>query len=352
MMGRPIPGGFDVHPWNEVKLLLWLRVSTWMSRNGEAGVMQRWSSSEIASRERIAFWVDVVCRTLVRLRCEPTSDQRFFGEIDYDELGPLKLVSVRSVAQRVSRTAGLEVGCPAGFFHVNIMRTGRGLMDQDGRQAKVAPGGFVFSDSSQPYAIDFIDNFSAGVLRIPRWMLLQRIGAPECFTALRVGRTGGLGALVASMLGQLPTLLPTIPKTVHERVADNIVDLIAVALLSTGEGAPLSAQLTLTRVKFWIETHLAKRLSGEEIASHCGLSLRHLNRLFEGEGTSVMHYVWERRLVHCWRDLSDPAQRHRSISEIALANGFNNPSHFSRVFHARFGLPARAARREGISYNA
>jgi AraC family transcriptional regulator, positive regulator of tynA and feaB len=183
-------------------------------------------------------------------------------------------------------------------------------------------------------------------------MLLPRIGAPECFTALRVDRTSGLGAMVGSMLRGLPTLLPTIPKTAHERVANNIVDLVAAALLSTGEGAPLSARLTLTRVKFWIETHLAERLSGEEIASHCGFSLRHLNRLFEGEGTSVMHYVWERRLVRCWRDLSDRAQRHRSISEIALANGFNNPSHFSRVFHARFGLPARAARREGISYNA
>lgn len=309
-------------------------------------MIQRWSSSEIASRNRLAFWVDVVCRTLVSLRCEPMSDQKFFGEIDYDEFGPLKLVSVRSVAQRVSRTANSAVGCPAGFFHVNIMRAGRGLMNQDGRDATLTPGGFVFSDSSRPYAIDFIDNFSAGVLRIPRSMLLQRIGAPECFTALRVDHTKGLGAMVASMLHELPTLLPTIPKSLHERVADNIVDLIAAALLSTGEGVPLSARLTLTRLKLWIETHLAERLSGDEIASHCGLSLRHLNRLFEGEGTSLMQYVWERRLLRCRRDLSDPAQRHRSISEIALANGFNNLSHFSRVFHARFGLPARAARRE------
>jgi transcriptional regulator GlxA family with amidase domain len=66
-----------------------------------------------------------------------------------------------------------------------------------------------------------------------------------------------------------------------------MIDLIAAALLSTGEGTPRSVRLTLTRVKFWIETHLAERLSGEEIANHCGLSLRQLNRLFEGEGTSL-----------------------------------------------------------------
>ena len=310
-------------------------------------MIQQWSSSEIVARERLGFWVDVVCRTLVNLRCEPTSDQKFFGEIDFDEFGGLKLVSVRSVAQRVSRT-GEALGSATGFFHVNIMRAGRGLMDQDGREAELAPGGFVFFDSSRPYAIDFIDNFSAGVLRIPQSMLLQRIGVPECFTALRVDHANGLGAMVASMLRDLPAQLPTIPKTVHERVADNIVDLIAAALLSTGVGAPRSARLTLTRVKFWIETHLAEKLSGEEIANRCGLSLRQLNRLFEAEGASLMHYVWERRLARCWRDVSDPAQRHRSITEIALSNGFDNPSHFSRVFHARFGLPARAARREGV----
>jgi AraC-binding-like domain len=220
-------------------------------------MIQHWSSSEIVARERLGFWVDVVCRTLVNLRCEPTSDQKFFGEIDFDEFGGLKLVSVRSVAQRVSRT-GEALGSATGFFHVNIMRAGHGLMDQDGREAELAPGGFVFFDSSRPYAIDFIDNFSAGVLRIPRSMLLQRIGVPECFTALRVDHASGLGARVASMLRDLPAQLPTIPKTVHERVADNIVDLIAAALLSTGVGAPRSARLTLTRVKFWIETHLAE----------------------------------------------------------------------------------------------
>jgi AraC-like DNA-binding protein len=298
---------------------------------------------EIPSRDRLAFWVDVVCRTFASMRCEPTSDQKFFGEIDYDELGPLKVLGVRTVGQRVSRSAGQAAGNAASFYHINIMRAGRGLMQQDGREAELAPRGFVFSDSSRPYVIDFIGNYSSGVLRIPRSMLRQRIGAPECLTAFRIDGSSGLGAMMPSMLHDLPYLASKIPKGVHDRVADNIVDLIAAALLSA-EGAPLSARLTLTRAKFWIETHLTESLSGEEIARHCNLSLRHLNRLFQSEDTSLMRYVWKRRLERSWCDLSDPAQRHRSIGEIALANGFSNLSHFSREFHARFGIPARAAR--------
>jgi hypothetical protein len=78
--------------------------------------------------------------------------------------------------------------------------------DQDGRKTELASGGFVFSDSSRPYAIDFIDNFSSAVLRIPRPMLRQRIGAPERFTALRVDGASGLGAMVSSILSDLPGL--------------------------------------------------------------------------------------------------------------------------------------------------
>jgi AraC family transcriptional activator of tynA and feaB len=306
--------------------------------------MQQWSSFEISACDRLAFWVDAVCRTLVRLRCEPQRDQDFFGEIGCDELGPLKLVSVQSIAQRVTRLTDQPDGPSADFYHINIMQGGRGLMDQNGHEAELGPGGFVFSDSGRPYSINFVGSFSSSVLRIPRSMLLQRVGALDRFTALRVDGVTGLDAMVTSMLRELPAHLPAISASARERVAENIVDLIAAALLSAGERAPESARITLTRVKFWIETHLPERLSGEKIAGQCGLSVRHLNRLFASEGTSLMHHVWERRLARAHRDLIDPAMGHRSISDIALSVGFSDLSHFSRAYRDRYGVPPRDAR--------
>jgi AraC-like DNA-binding protein len=48
--------------------------------------------------------------------------------------------------------------------------------------------------------------------------------------------------------------------------------------------------------------------------------------------------------------LGDPAQHGRAISDIAFACGFNELSHFSRAFKARFGQSPRhyrASRRSG-----
>ena len=220
-----------------------------------------WSSFQIPAQDRLDFWVDAVCLTLVRLRCEPRRNRPFFGEISYDELGPLKLVNVQSIGQRVSRSSSETADDQDEYYHVNVMPSGCGLMVQDGREAVLGPGGFVFSDSAQPYTIDFTSDFSSRVLRIPRPMLLRRIGAPENFTAWRVDGMNRLGANVASLLHQLPMRLSAIPVCAYERVADNIVDLVAAALLSTADDAPVPARLTLTRVKFWIEIHLTEKTS-------------------------------------------------------------------------------------------
>jgi AraC-like DNA-binding protein len=305
---------------------------------------RQWSSSEIPARDRLAFWVDAVCQNLVRLRCEPQLKENFFGEIATDDLGPLKLVGVRTGAQRVTRPSDQSEDPSADFYHINIMQSGRGLMRQNGREIELGPGGFVLSDSNLPYHIDFLSNYSSSILRIPRAMLLQRIGAPERFVASRVDGATGLGAIVTSLLRELPDRLPAMSASTRERVAENIVDLIAAALLCTGEGAPEPARITLTRVKFWIETHLVEKLSGDQVARQCGLSVRHLNRLFAGEGSSLMQHVWGQRLARAHRDLIDPAMRHRSISDIALASGFGDMSHFSRAYRARYGKSPREAR--------
>jgi transcriptional regulator GlxA family with amidase domain len=78
--------------------------------------------------------------------------------------------------------------------------------------------------------------------------------------------------------------------------------------------------------------------------------VRHLNRLFAREQTSLMHYVWERRLARCRRDLKDPLMAHRPIGDIALSAGFKDLAHFSRAYRARYGRSAsedRAALGQG-----
>ena len=282
--------------------------------------------------------------------CEPRRDTTLFGDCAVAGLaGTLQFGKGASTAQALSRSPRQIARGNADFFHVCVMSSGRGLLSQDGREAELEPGDFVLADRTRPYRFVFDGEFCQTVVMMPRQVLTCRMGSAERFTAIRIDGSKGLGGLLSPMLQNLGGQLRNIPADTQARIAENVIDLVATAVLSESEGLPISSGMTYVRVKFWIETHLAQDLSGERIASECGVSVRHLNRLFARDGVSLMQYVWDRRLARCQRELTDPMMYHRSINEIAIASGFKELSHFSRAYRARYGRTARDDRATQIS---
>jgi AraC-like DNA-binding protein len=71
--------------------------------------------------------------------------------------------------------------------------------------------------------------------------------------------------------------------------------------------------------------------------------VRSLHLLFEREGLKVAQWIRDRRLERCRDTLARPEWQGRII-DLALQWGFNDPSHFSRVFRQRYGRAPRQAR--------
>ena len=91
-----------------------------------------------------------------------------------------------------------------------------------------------------------------------------------------------------------------------------------------------------------MEAHVAEPLSLESLAEVAGVSPRQLNRLFsEKLGRPTMRYYRELRLDKAQSLLRNSPL---SLTEIALATGFANSSHFSRAYAAQFGQPPSAYR--------
>jgi transcriptional regulator GlxA family with amidase domain len=91
-----------------------------------------------------------------------------------------------------------------------------------------------------------------------------------------------------------------------------------------------------------METHIAEPVSLGHLAQAAGISPRQLNRLFRGRlGRSTMQYYRELRLDKAQNLLRNSPL---SLTEIALASGFANSSHFSRLFAQHFGGPPSSCR--------
>jgi AraC-like DNA-binding protein len=70
---------------------------------------------------------------------------------------------------------------------------------------------------------------------------------------------------------------------------------------------------------------------------------RTLYRLFAGEGTTPMRWLWQQRLAASFRALAEG--QFTQVTDVALSFGFSDVSHFSRAFKAAYGHSPRALMR-------
>ena len=99
----------------------------------------------------------------------------------------------------------------------------------------------------------------------------------------------------------------------------------------------------LNRVVDYIDDHLGSDLTLERLAGVACFSKFHFGRVFQAcMGESLFEFIGRTRLERAAARLLH--NRSESITSIALACGFDNPSAFSRSFRRHFGVSATAWR--------
>jgi AraC family transcriptional regulator len=127
---------------------------------------------------------------------------------------------------------------------------------------------------------------------------------------------------------------------VHTRPRLDALDSGTIAAEREQRGG-LPARM-LRSIEEYIDLHLEKDLSVEELASHLGISPSYFARSFRSSvGLAPHAYVMRRRLLRAQELL---ANTDLPLIDIALATGFADQSHFSRRFHQMTGVPPRAFR--------
>jgi AraC-like DNA-binding protein len=296
----------------------------------------------VGEHEQFAYWREVVCAAFYPLTPERDGEGAFAGTVHTWRLGPLVVSHVASQAQRVRRTPSLIDLGAADTYAVNLQLTGTGRAAQGAREAEQAPGDFVALDATRPFEISFPGAFRQLNVNLPLELLAPRLAAPDRATAVRVGSDSAAGAVAASLLRSLPAAAAAGPDRAMARaIAEHVAQALALAL---GHAVPpvgtRRRALLLAAALDEVDRSLSDpRLSPADVAARLGISTRYLHDLFSDHGATFGRWLLQRRLDRCAQELADPALSRRTISEIALAHGFTDPSHFTRSFRARFGHP-------------
>ena len=317
---------------------------------GRTGLIQH-STEFHRGCDKVAFWADLVCQHFVPAECHSVSaPERFHGEMAMRQMGRVNVAEIVAGGQRVARTSNLVARASEEYFLVNIQDAGHSELAQGGRLARLNPGDMAIFSSAEAFRLSFEDDFAQTVLTFPADELRRLVPDVDALTATTLDGHGAAARLFANIAHYyFETDTGTMPAEAAEHAASGLIEILAGTLSSQRAAEPAKrprlARFHLARIKQYAMHKLqTPELSLASVSSALRISPSHIHRLFASEAQTFSTWLWSCRLIACKKELEDPGQAHRTISEIAFDNGFNNSAHFSRTFRAKFSVSPRECR--------
>jgi len=309
-------------------------------------------STHIETLESFDSFQNHVSTTFCDMSCVPveqSSVNGFHSRIQAREMSKLGVVDITSSAINVFRRKAHMSTIDSPQYLVKFQSSGEGLVRQRGQEAHLRPGDFVLCSNTEPYELHFPDHYRQIVLAVPQDALRQAVREPDSFLGQRMAANVGANGLLSQMVHSMGPMLDNMDPLLASKLENNVFDLLATALEHGQTNPRLDNDGVKTehlfRIKAFIRKHLGdSRLCPDWIAKAHDISTRYLHMLFNDENTSVSRYIQRERVEACKGCLDDPAMDIYTITEIAFRWGFNDASHFNRVFKSSFGLTPRQYR--------
>lgn len=199
---------------------------------------------------------------------------------------------------------------------------------------------------------------SAIFIDIPRDLLHSMVHPAIAgqFHGLLLREDSIMTSMLHSHLLALVSLLPRAHAHDIASIRNSTLSLLTGAILNSVGAAGATASSHSLALAVQIKAHIVEHISNPELNAaqlmkHFKLSRSSLYEFFQAY-SGVSNYIRNIRLRRARMALTDPLQDHRTIGEIAFACGFNNESHFCRVFRRAFGTsPGEARKTRACPYN-
>lgn len=306
--------------------------------------VERYSTAQAAHGFGLAYWNVLAAETFNNLVVDAEQPDAFHGVMVRAPLGELCLMSANSAPAQVSRLSdpGRAARGPR-WFDIHFQLAGRSANVQGGREAILEAGDFTICDATRPYAVRFTERNHMLCIKAPHSALAERLGDVERLICEPVSGRSGPGAMLSAFLRSLWSQIDDQGEVGSpEAVSDVVLDLVGVAYQPMKEAlAARSAQEQwLDRARALIDERICDPdLGVANIAEALGVTPRYVQMLFARFGSRPSAYILERRLKLAAERLRRGDAR--GVTEVAMAVGFNDLTHFGRVFRRRYGVTPR-----------
>jgi AraC-like DNA-binding protein len=298
----------------------------------------------------------LVAERLIPMQLSTEDVGRFQGGVRSASLGVVQLCDIWAHNDVIARrTRKLISSSDPDYLKVSVQIHGSAVVSQGDRQAALQPGDFILYDTARPYQYSAGASVHLRTVVFPRDALRLSPTQLQRLTTRPISGREGLGFVVSQYFSALGRQLDTGVGSASWYLSAATLDLLEASfaeLLACTSPTELDSGKAglLFRVRAFIERRLDDPdLDVATIAAAHHISVRYLQKLFEGQDQTVTGWIRTQRLEHCRRDLANPALAEEPVTSIAAHWGVLDPPHFSRLFKSAYGLAPRDYRARALS---
>lgn len=320
--------------------------------------MQVITTEGVPPGERFEFWRDIVARGALHFRMEPLEpvDRAPHAEMRFAAIGGLALVKFESAfITRYSRTRAEIARSQAPYYFMQLQLDGRCQLQWGEEQFSLVVGDGFVADPLREFEMTFVapDNARRRTLVVgfPKEALATRIPRPELLHGSVLRRNLPLVRLLAGYLLSGLDVADDMTPEAATLFEEHAVELLTQSLRESWAEQPQPSEawreaLFVQACRLIKLRHGDPDLAPEPLAQQLGVSTRFLQRVFAERGETVMKRIFAERVHHAAKLLCAPEAARRTVTDIAFSCGFNDSSHFGRVFAAQMLMTPTEWRRQ------
>lgn len=315
----------------------------------------------VPPHERFEFWRATVARIGLLFRMEPVKHVAW-AEARLNTIGSLAIMKFDgSVAARYARTRVEISRSQAPRYFVQLQLREECLLNNGKEHSRLGIGDGFAADPLREFDMKFATPESARrrvlVAAFPKEAVAGRLARPDLLHGAVLRQSRPLTRLLTSYLLNGLEIADEVTPEGAALFEDHAAELLAQTLRESWAGAvqPSEAWREATFVHACRLIRLrcgVQGLTPEPLARELGISTRLLQRIFAERGEAVMKRIFTERIARAAQLLRAPEAAHRTVTDIAFSCGFNDGSHFGRVFAAHLSMTPTEWRRSGAGHAA
>lgn len=305
--------------------------------------LKHWSTASYMPQERIDIWSEMLTSSHLPWTISNIPSENFEANLSIRSFNDYKLINCSCDTLKGSRNSLEICNTDESYFCILLLREGKEKITVRDSDLFLKSGDIILWDSTQKMSFHVPEHIEKTSLMFPSTALTSIFPKAHDFAGSVIPAESGMASMLARHLSSLKQEMWRLDASCLTSLMKPTMEMLTAVLTGTQVYSPSSMRsLTLQRVKKYIINNLSNpTLSPLTIADSNGISIRYLHVLFEGEKTTVSNWVKKCRLHRCKDDLCSVQNYGRTITELAFKWGFNDISHFSKVFKNEFGCSPR-----------